>query len=303
MTNTRDAARPKVCSLVFKFAEEIHSDGGVCGPEPDFPNWANAALSVDVAISSDEAACDRNTAGERAAWQLYHDAIEATASLLRFRKRNPALFRKVASQLLFLPCLKSRHPGAETFNRRLFDLSRCGESWRLNPRHLVRQSWPVRYAYAIINTIDLTLDTFEPRLPEWAQLYGFGIKHPLTPGEKEAALASMNLSAIAKYRIRQAQEGAYLILPLWTKGLEKLRRPFNTDHVLDYWRTGKELILEEMPDFHEGPEWADYRNRRAYQTGAKRGAIQHAIFKDILAALRTIAGANQKNPATPNPPP
>ena len=50
-------------------------------------------------------------------------------------------------------------------------------------------------------------------------------------------------------------------------------------------------MLEEMPDFHERPEWKNYRGRR-YAYGAKRGSIQHAIFKDILAALKTIAGGN-----------
>ena len=56
------------------------------------------------------------------------------------------------------------------------------------------------------------------------------------------------------------------------------------------------MILEEMPDFHLRPEWADYRDKRVYQDGAKKGAVQNAIFKDILAALRTIAGSyNRRN--------
>ncbi len=53
------------------------------------------------------------------------------------------------------------------------------------------------------------------------------------------------------------------------------------------------MILEEMPNFHLRPEWQTYR-RRSYRNGAKRGTIQHAIFKDILVALRTIAGVNRR---------
>lgn len=89
-------------------------------------------------------------------------------------------------------------------------------------------------------------------------------------------------------------QGLYPILPAWTKGLESLHRPFSEHHVLDYWRKGKEVILEEMPDFHDRPEWLEYRNKRAYETGAKPDAIQHAIFKDILVALKTIAGKDRR---------
>jgi hypothetical protein len=110
----------------------------------------------------------------------------------------------------------------------------------------------------------------------------------------------MNLSAVTKQRIRQATQGGYFILPRWTEGLEKLRRPFNRDNVLDYWRKGKEMIREELPDFQDRPEWADYRNKRTYQHGAKPGAIQNAIFEDILMALKTIAGANHRRKSVPS---
>ena len=91
--------------------------------------------------------------------------------------------------------------------------------------------------------------------------------------------------------------GSYEILPAWTRSLAGLRRPFNQRHVLDYWRTGKEMILEEMPDFHLRPEWQKYLDDRNYQHGAKAGAVQHAIFKDILSALKTIAGSHHRRPA------
>ena len=45
-----------------------------------------------------------------------------------------------------------------------------------------------------------------------------------------------------------------IFFPFGQKSLEKLRRPFNPDHVLDYWRTGKEMIREEMPKFHLRPD-------------------------------------------------
>jgi hypothetical protein len=83
-----------------------------------------------------------------------------------------------------------------------------------------------------------------------------------------------------------------LPFPKYIEGIDVIPVPISPGCVPDYWRKGKEIMLEEMPDFHERPEWKNYRARR-YAHGAKRGSIQHAIFKDILIALRTIAGANR----------
>ncbi len=159
----------------------------------------------------------------------------------------------------------------------------------------------MRYAYGITMTIDLTLDTYEHRLEEWSWDYGYGVRHPLTPAELDAAIDRLQCDEAKKQRLRQEHAGAYRILPAWTDGLRKLRRPFNREHVLDYWRVGKAMILEELPDFHERPEWAEYRTGRKYAGGAKPGVIQHAIFKDILTALRTIAGAGRRRPPIRKP--
>jgi len=93
--------------------------------------------------------------------------------------------------------------------------------------------------------------------------------------------------------LRKKYRGLYRILPKWTEGLLALPRPFGLETVDAYWRKGKEMMLEDMPEFHLRPEWKDYRSRR-YKHGAKAGAIQHAIFKDILAALRTIARGKER---------
>ncbi|MCX6897849.1 MAG: hypothetical protein NT105_04040 [Verrucomicrobia bacterium] len=292
------SGQAKAYSLVYSFPESLHQDGQIGAAEPDFQKWMDNVLFADVGTASDECDNDSLSDAERKAWRLFHDAIQATSNLLELYKTDPGLFHDVASQLSFLPCLMSWHPDAERFNRRLFEASCLG--WqslygelRENAGHLVRQTWPVRYAYAIISLIGLTLDSYSDQLPIWAESYGHGVKHPFTREEIEAALARMNWSAEKKRRIRRENQGAYRILPAWTKGLEKIPRPFDKDHVLDYWRKGKEIILEEMPDFHMRPEWRVY-HRRTYKLGVKTGAIQHAIFKDILLALKTIAGANKK---------
>ncbi len=288
---------PKRCSLVFSFAEELCPDGALGAPEPDFLKWANKVFFADLGTAYDLYAFDGLSQEERGAWRLCHDAIEATSNFLELYRENPQLFQKVASRLSFLPCLMSWHPDAERFNRHLYEFSRLGEQSMYcelghNAKHLLRQPWPVRYAYAIIATIDLTLDTYDEMLPLWAETHGYGVRHPVSSDEIEAALARLRCTEEKKEEIRQENKGAYRILPKWTKGLGKINQPITKESVLDYWRIGKKMILEEIPNFHERSEWKDYHGRH-YKDGAKPGALQHAIFKDILAALKTIAGVNR----------
>ena len=291
----------KANSLVFSFTAELCPEHALDGPEADYLKWIGKALFADVGTAADEAEWDKSTPEEREAWRLFHTAIEATSNLLELYQNKPRLFRKMGRQLSFLPCLMSWHPDAERFNRQYLESSQLGRQsmygeLRNNPRHLAQQSWPVRYAYSIIAAVDLTLDTYEDQLPNWAEHYGYGVKHPIPPSTYEAAAEKMGWDEEKKRRELPKYQGAYRILPAWTKGLSQLRRPFSKDHVLGYWRTGKEMILEEMPDFHLRPEWRTYHGRN-YKSGAKCGAIQHAIFKDILAALKTIAGAGKAKAA------
>ncbi len=287
----------KAQSLVFVFSDHLPTDGEYQAPEDDFAKWVESALFVDVAIAGDEAAYDKHSAEEREAWRLFCNALEATGNLFELYKTNLKLFQKMAGQMMFLPCFISWHPHNQRFNQDLRRTSQLGRQQMesgVQPiaKHLAEQSWPVRYAYAIISTIDLTLDTYEERLPHWAEIYGYGVKHPISMKRYEAAAIKMGWDEEKRRRELPKYEGSYDILPAWTESLPRLRRPFNQDHAVDYWRTGKEMILEEVPNFHLRREWQSYHKRR-YKGGAKAGVIQHAIFKDILAALKTIAGANR----------
>jgi hypothetical protein len=288
----------KANSLVFTLTEALRRDEDFSAPEPDFLKWLENPIDLDVMIAGDEAADDELPSEERKAWRLYCDALEATRDLFELYKSDVSLFRKLSAQMMLLPCFLSRHPDNERFSRHFLSDSflarKSMESGcQPKPQHLARQSWPIRYAYAIIETIDLTLDTYEDRLPVWAEIYGHGIKHPIPISVYEEAARKMGMSEEMKRLELPSYAGSYKILPAWTKTLEKLRRPFNPAHVLDYWHTGKAMMQEELPDFHLRPEWENYRRRR-YKTGSKPGTVQHAIFKDILAALRTIAGSNHR---------
>jgi hypothetical protein len=287
-------AIPRRCSLVFSLQEALWEDGSLGGPEPDYLQWLDGLLSAEIGTAFEHVSYGLSSGEDREAWRIYGDAVSATHALLQLSRRNFVLFERVARHFSVLPCLMSRHPAARGFNQRLFKSSQVGEESILceqarHGQHHAYQSSPVRYAYALVFTIDLTLDTYEDRLPLYAEIYGYGIKRPIDPDEIEEILAKGHRTEKQKEEVRRAYRGAYRILPNWTKGLERLRRPFSQDTVLGYWRKAKEIMLEEMPDFHERPEWKNYRERK-YAHGAKRGAIQHAIFKDILAALKTIAG-------------
>lgn len=297
----------KAVSLVFPFVEQLRKGGELDSPEPDFLTWIDHALFADVATASDEAEWEKLPAEEREGWRLFLASLEATGDLITLYQNHPQLFQKIASRLSFLPCLMSWHPDSERFNLQLLKFSKLGEEsmygeLQKNPRHIVQQSWPVRYAYAIIMTIGLTLDTYEDRLPFWAEVYGYGVKHPIPLNDYVKAMERMGWNEAKKRRELPKYKDRYRVLPVWTKNLGQLRRPFNASHVLDYWRTGKQIVLEEMPDFHLRPEWKAYHNRH-YKGGAKVGAIQHAIFKDILIALKTIAGADKHKSAIHKPKP
>ena len=117
-----------------------------------------------------------------------------------------------------------------------------------------------------------------------AEVFGYGVKRLIPQGTIDAVIQKGHRTKQEQEKLRRAYQGAYWILPKWTEGLKELRPGLNPKSALDYWRKGKEIIVEELPDFHLRPEWKPYRER-TYKSGAKTGVIQHAIFKDILSAL------------------
>lgn len=208
----------------------------------------------------------------KAAETIYAIATRAAFEVLSMYLRHRVLFDKIAPQRRILPSLFSIHPRTAAVVRQMRSASRLGTETGAarqigsNPFFLSDKAANI-YARAIINSVESNqhLDYLELQRKSWK---GFdrkeGVRTVLRP------------------------------LPKYIKGIKLIPVPITPENVMEYWRKGKEIILEEMPDFHERPEWKNYREKRHYDTGAKKGAIQHAIFKDILAALKTIAGANKR---------
>lgn len=208
---------------------------------------------------------------ERAAKIIYSIATEATYEVMNMYLRHRALFERIAPRRKLLPCLQSIHPRTANVASEMLRDARLGEQTEDKLR-IRSKPWfmsdapPTVYARAIILSVELNerLESPETQEQHWK------------PYDRE-------------YRLKTCVSP----FPNYIRGIDKLPKPISPASVLDYWRKGKEIILYDMPNFHERPEWKNYRGRR-YVHGAKKGAIQHAIFKDILIALRTIAGANKR---------
>ena len=208
----------------------------------------------------------------RAAEILYAVATEATLAVLRLYLRHREIFDLIAPRRKILPSLFSIHPDTARVVARMRLDSRLGTK-TAHARQVGSKAFFVRdapaniYARAIIHSVEMNSD--------------------LEPIEIQQA-------GLDEWDRKAAFRPVVMPFPKYIKGIEKIPIPIAPDNVLQYWRKGKEIILEEMPDFHLRPEWDDYRNRRAYQAGRKKGAIRHAIFKDIFTALETIAGSNHR---------
>jgi hypothetical protein len=218
------------------------------------------ALLHQVRESRDAASAER----------LLSIATYASFAVMEVYVRHRPLFDRIAPRRTILPCLTSIHPATGAVMATMREDSRLGtqtpESRYIGSRAWFTSDAPANvYARAIITGIELNrnLDPIEKQQATW------------------------------KPFDRKNDSRTYVLpFPRYVSGIEVIPVPISPDSVPQYWRKGKEMILEEIPDFIDRPEWRHY-HRRSYKNGATPGAIQHAIFKDILIALRTIAGANR----------
>lgn len=212
----------------------------------------------------------------QAAETIYAIASRAAFHVLALYVRERELFDQIARRRRTLPCLFSIHPCTAGVVRQMISDSRLGTETDAagligSKAHFVSDNAPNIYARTIIESVKMN---------------------------RKLASLGCHQTGVREFDRKGAEELGLRILvlpfPKCMKGIEEIPVPITPENVVEYWRKGKEIILEEMPDFHERPEWKNYREKRHYDTGAKKGAIQHAIFKDILASLKTIAGANKR---------
>jgi len=76
--------------------------------------------------------------------------------------------------------------------------------------------------------------------------------------------------------------------PGWVSAAMKLK-PFSVATVDDWKVVVREIIREQVPDFHLRPEWATQRATAAANGRDTPGEIQNAILDDIVSALKRLA--------------
>ena len=205
-----------------------------------------------------------------AAEMLYAIATYSTFEVMHLYLRNRETFDKIAPRRTLLPSLISIHPNTSKVTSAMKRDARLGtRTWEypfIGSRSWFTSDTPANvYARSIITGIELNqkLKPIEQQQKDWGPFdRDNGVKTHVLP------------------------------FPRYIEGIDQIPVPISPETVSQYWQKGKEMILEEMPDFYLRPEWKTY-HRRVYKGGVKPGTIRHAIFKDILAALRTIAGANK----------
>jgi hypothetical protein len=211
----------------------------------------------------------------RAAGTLYAIASQAAFEVLGLYLRRRDIFNRIAPRRKILPALFSIHPGTAKVVGQMRADSQLGtltkHARQVGSKAYFISDTPANvYARAIITSVEMNshLEPISQQQANWAEF------------DEEEHVRTLILP-----------------FPKYVAGLDKFPVPISPASVMQYWRKGKEMIREELPEFHLRTEWANYR-RRHYQTGSKTGAVQNAIFKDILAALRTIAGSNQRRPVS-----
>jgi hypothetical protein len=210
-----------------------------------------------------------------AANTIFAIAIQASYDVLNLYLRERNLFDRIAPRHKLLPLLASIHPETSKITAQMLADARLGtktdDAYRIGSKTWFVSDTPASiYARAIITSVRMNRN-LEP--------------------------ISQQQASWAEFDRKNKVETLVLPFPKYVAGLDRIPVPITLASVMQYWRKGKEMILEEMPEFHLRPEWQKYRDRRYYKDGAKKGAIQHAIFKDILTALKTIAGSNHRRSA------
>jgi len=237
--------------------------------------WHRTALKEGKAVR-EKLSILRNRVNQfkclNAADTIWAIAVEATSEILNLYFDNREIFDKLAPLHKSLPILATIHPDTSKVMAGMVANARLGtktdDAFRIGSKTWFISDAPASvYARAIVTSVHMNtnLDPISRQQASWVK---FDDEHQV--------------------------QTIVLPFPKYIAGMDQLPIPITPASVIQYWRKGKEIILEEMPEFHLRPEWEKYRERRNYKDGAKKGVIQHAIFKDILIALKTIAGANNR---------
>lgn len=249
-----------VSELCLLYLDDIESN--LLGQKSD--SKPGPAIGEAIDMLARKAAIDNDPESAKI---LFSVATQAAFEVMSLYLRHRDLFDQIASGRKLLPQLTSIHPGTAPVMRKMIEDARLGTQTDDGAR-ILSKPWftsdkPANvYARAIIASVQMNwnLKPVEQQQTSWAP---FDEKH----GCKTCVLP----------------------FPSYLADIAELPVPFGPDVVKEYWEVGKKIILEDIPEFIEFPEWESYHERH-YKGGAKPGVIRSAIFRDILESLRQIAG-------------
>ena len=76
--------------------------------------------------------------------------------------------------------------------------------------------------------------------------------------------------------------------PGWAKSVMELK-PFAKESLPDWKPVVRKIIRDQVPDFHNLPEWQTQRNTAEASGKTTKGEVRNAILDDIMSALARLA--------------
>jgi hypothetical protein len=206
-----------------------------------------------------------------AARELLEAATTAAGFLAIATSRHPQLFKELAAMAKMWPVLASDEPGWEKAAVSEVNGLELGKGLafiktRLRPLRGSDVALPARrWAKAAVQTIDET----RWRFPFFVQMVD-----ELGGSDAWADFAIVHNWDTVKY-------------PDWTKTAMALK-PLSVE-TFDSWKAVvREIIREQVTDFHLLPEWATQRMTAEANGRGTPGEIQNAILDDIVSALKRL---------------
>ncbi len=204
--------------------------------------------------------------------QLVEAATQATVFVAIAEKKHPELLKAIARPQVMWPVLASGEPGWEqkaAQSVRKLELGDAGQTFRVRFRKArgADANLPARqWAKAAVRTIEET-QFRAAAIGSLSQEFG----------SRESFLSFMRK---AKWKLDK--------WPKWAEEAMKLR-PFCVESLPQWKPVARQLIREQIPDFHTRSEWAAQRNSASERCRDTTGEIQNAILDDICSALERIA--------------
>jgi hypothetical protein len=196
------------------------------------------------------------------------------------------LLNVAAEAALLVGCLAERQP------QMMQDIARKQVAW---PIFATTQLGWEKDAVARLTQLGLGLDKTEVDT-RFRKALGQDQNYPGRLWAKNAVRCVNTTRCLQRALSRKTITGADLWQGPWRRGKEPAWAAktgelpdFSKASVRQWTEVVREMIREQIPDFHLRPEWQSQWNSCKQRERGTKGAIQNTILDDIVDALRTVA--------------